>query len=55
MARKEAMEYRRSCPYDAMGDFSVFEDRQNTEEAAAAGEDGGRYLLDHIREIGKIG
>lgn len=24
MTREEAMEYRRKCPYDAMGDYSVF-------------------------------
>ena len=26
MTREEAREYRQNCPYDAMGDFSVFED-----------------------------
>lgn len=25
MTREEAMDYRRSCPYDAMGDFTIFE------------------------------
>lgn len=24
MTQEEAMEYRRSCPYDAMGDYTVF-------------------------------
>ena len=25
MTREEAMNYRRSCPYDAMGDFAILE------------------------------
>ena len=26
MTREEAMEYRKNTPYDAFGDYSVFED-----------------------------
>ncbi len=36
MTREENMDYRRNCPYDAMGDFSVLldeEDRMQTKEA----------------------
>ena len=33
MTREESLAYRRSCPYDAMGDYSVFldEDKQKKE------------------------
>lgn len=34
LTREENMDYRRNCPYDAMGDFSVLideEDRKQTE------------------------
>ena len=28
MTREECLEYRRNCPYDAMGDYSVFIDKE---------------------------
>jgi hypothetical protein len=31
MTREEAMEYRRNAPYDAFGDYSVFEDGEKPE------------------------
>lgn len=33
MTREEGLAYRRECPYDAMGDYSVLfeEDKQNGE------------------------
>lgn len=34
MTREENLDYRRSCPYDAMGDYSVLftEDKQKKED-----------------------
>lgn len=33
MTREESLAYRKNCPYDAMGDYSVFfaEDKQKKE------------------------
>lgn len=42
MTREECLAYRQSCPYDAMGDFSVFsekkEDSRDNEVAASQPE-----------------
>ncbi len=41
LTREENMDYRRNCPYDAMGDFSVLideEDRKQTEGTAKLSE-----------------
>ena len=41
MTREENMDYRRKCPYDAMGDFSVLideEERMQTEGTAKRSE-----------------
>lgn len=37
MTREESLAYRRSCPYDAMGDYSVFfaKDKQKKEDRGA--------------------
>lgn len=37
MSREESLAYRRECPYDAMGDYSVFfaKDKKNGETAKA--------------------
>ena len=32
MTRQESMDYRRNCPYDAMGDFSVLLDKKEKKE-----------------------
>ncbi|WP_278245778.1 hypothetical protein [Lacrimispora indolis] len=32
MTRQESMDYRRNCPYDAMGDFSVLLDKKEKNE-----------------------
>lgn len=37
MTRQEAMDYRRRCPYDAMGDYAAF-----FEEEERSGGDGKR-------------
>ena len=49
MTREENLSYRRSCPYDAMGDYSVFlenEDKKNkdgiTEKSHSDHADGNR-------------
>ncbi len=49
MTREEILSYRRSCPYDAMEDYSVFlenEDKKNkddrTEKAHSDHSDGNR-------------
>lgn len=39
MTREEAMEYRQNCPYDAMGDFSVFEDGTKEPSRKEGGDD----------------
>lgn len=38
MTREESLEYRRDCPYDAMGDYSVFfEERKQSAESGETG------------------
>lgn len=32
MTKEEALAYRRECPYDAMGDYSVFFKEEKQEE-----------------------
>ena len=32
MTREEDLAYRRGCPYDAMGDYSVFSEKTEHEE-----------------------
>lgn len=32
LTREENLQYRRSCPYDAMGDYSVFNETKNKQE-----------------------
>lgn len=34
MTKQEAMDYRRHCPYDAMGDFSFLEKQGKGQENA---------------------
>lgn len=43
MTREEELDYRRSCPYDAMGDFSVFADSGEVEKPALPGEEPDRH------------
>lgn len=32
MTREENLAYRRECPYDAMGDYSVFSEKEEQNE-----------------------
>ena len=40
MTREEAMEYRKNTPYDAFGDYSVFEDGDEKPKRAEGDENG---------------